>query len=64
MASVNDRVRVTDQSNHARNQLGTVVRVEGGFNYVRLDGQGINQETRLKPAQLGATSLPSPIDYP
>lgn len=61
------RVRVTSQHSEHRNRLGTVevaaADSDDGFNKVRMDGHPVGRTFNLADAELGTTTLPSPVQY-
>jgi len=65
--SLNDRVRVTDQSSNYRKHLGTVKEVDlaptPNQYQVRLDGHAEHGRILFLEPQLGETTLASPLAY-
>lgn len=63
--SPTDRVRVINQHNQYRNHLGTVISVAGSPQdvQVRIDGHEATGEIFFEEADLGTSTLPSPIQY-
>lgn len=61
--NVNDRVKVTSQKSEHRGKLGTVEKVDGDGNHVRLDGFPVGQTKLLLDSELHASSFDSPVTY-